>query len=139
MAFDMSEKTYKTPIQKAMDIMFKPTSFIIMVLVCVIMTLLVQFSALNHQVEKLSKNVDNEFHTEEKLMQKAYSLSSEVKYLEYKEHKLDKKEQKLDDKEKELERGPSEHDKYAHIKEEQHHHSSSDAENLKNFRDLSPE
>ena len=66
--------------------MRKPSSFIIIILIFVILTLTLQFSALQHQVETLSKTVKDEVHTEHQMQGKVRGLKSEVGHLSKDEH-----------------------------------------------------
>ena len=80
MAFEVSEgdhlfkEAHQSPIEKALNFIRKPTSFIILVLVCVILTLTLQFGALQHQVDILSKKVKEEAHAEHQMQNKVRGL-----------------------------------------------------------------
>lgn len=128
MAFEVSEgehlfkEAHQSPIEKALNFIRKPSSFIILILVCVILTLTLQFGALQHQVDLLSKKVKDEAHSEHQMASRVRGLQSEVRHLEKEEHELEKKEKKLEDKEQKLE---SHKDSWG----EGHHHAP-DIENI---------
>ena len=66
-----------------------------MILVCVIITLTLQFSALQHQVDSLTKTVKTEvLPLEHRLEGKTSGLQGQFRHLESEEHRLEKKEEK---------------------------------------------
>lgn len=87
----------------------KPSSFIILVLIAVIMMLACQFGQLQHQIEHMSKqlkSVEKEVITEKKegtqMISKMKGIDKKIDRIEKEEKTLKKKEHEIEDKEKML-------------------------------------
>ena len=94
-----------------------------MILVCVIITLTLQFSALQHQVDSLTKTVKTEvLPLEHRLEGKTSGLQGQFRHLESEEHRLEKKEEKLEKKENQMDHELTDLE-FKKDEPEHHHHA----------------
>ena len=110
-AFDYEEKERRgqNHNESIVEKLKQPTSFVIIILVCVIMVLLCQFGSLQHEVQKMESkmhglnsrvsHISNDERDEKKRMNR---MQSELDKIEKEEHNLHKKENEIEDKERML-------------------------------------
>ena len=87
-----------------------PTSLIIMVLMCVLIAMTMQFGALQNQISKLQREVNSFQKIKHRVEDKVYGLKKEMKLLEQDEWDNEKKTERLEKKEKFLEKTEKKHD-----------------------------
>lgn len=75
-----------------MNVLKKPSVFIIIILLSVIGILTMQFSSLQHQIESMGKQVNSFKTKEDRLNGKVNSLHTEMDHVRKEEHELKIKE-----------------------------------------------
>ena len=92
------------PIERAYKVLRKPTTFVIVILICVILIITMQFGALQHEIDSLSKKLKGQENSEHRISNRLNSLSTELRHVEKDERELKSKELQLEKKEQLLEK-----------------------------------
>lgn len=93
----------EAPVQRLLSLLRKPAAFIIVILVCVILLLSLQFGALQREIDAMGKQVQDYKRKEDHLDGRVSSLRSELRHVEREEGELKRKERQLEAKEERLE------------------------------------
>ena len=99
------------PMEKALRILRRPTSFVIIILVCVIMLVTMQFGHMQHEIAMLSKRVKETEKDEKRISSKISTMNSQLRHVQREEDELKRKEVKLEKRENELEKEAHAHKK----------------------------
>ena len=93
----------EAPLPRLLSLLKKPAAFIIVILVCVILLLSLQFGALQREIDAMGKQVQDYKRKEDHLDGRVTSLKSELRHVEREESELKRKERQLEAKEQRLE------------------------------------
>ena len=112
--WEVEEKAKKgeTSAEKVLRLLRKPTTFVIIILVCVILMVSVQLGSLKSELTQLRQKVTWQEKDEKTLHHKVEAMNSKLHHVERDEQQLKSKERVLEEKERKLEREGKNHESW---------------------------